>query len=325
MKKIFLMMAALACAGTALTGCDDNTDPKAQVPTEADKEFLNTPPTANFAYILNPGSADATETVTLTCSQPNYGVATIPTYAVQLSLDPDFAGTPTEWQYTGADATPLNFVELPNPGSSTTINIPARDVADAINACRGYNDLAQLSGAGYSDFAGKVYFRIRAYFANATADIADRYTIISNVVALNNVTAYATLRQPGYIYLVGAPEGWAGPTVGNAEHYNDWKLYEADDQIDSKIYSATFDIPAGKFQFRFYTALNDWDFNSVGSQDGDSPVDIAMKNGIYTGACVVGAGKGEGKGSWQIPDWAGGEVTITVNLKAKTVEFKKID
>lgn len=319
MKKLFMMIAALAFTGSTLTSCVENlTDPKAQQPT--DNNFLNTPPTANYTYDLR-----ATESVTITCSQPGYGVGTIPTYAVQLSLDPKFSGVPSQWAYNGSDATPQNYIELPATSSLTTIEIPARDMADAINACRGYNQLSQLSQPDYTDFEGPVYLRVRSYFPGASDDVYDLYNITSNIIALTHVLAYPTLRQPGYIFLVGAPEGWAGPTPGNAEHYENWKLFEADDKIGSEIYSATFDIPAGQFQFRFYSALQDWDFNSIGSQDGDSPVDIALNGqGIYSGACVFGPGKGAGKGSWQIPGWEGGQVTITVNLKAKTVEFKKI-
>lgn len=321
MKKIFSIIAALAFTGSVFTACekDNNEEPKAQQPT--DINFLNTPPTANYTYDLA-----NTESVTITLSQPDYGVGTIPTYAVQLSLSPDFNNVPAEWKYTGADATPTNYIELPSTSNKTAIEIPARDIADAINGCRGYNQLDQLEEAGYADYEGPVYLRVRSYFAGASEDVYDLYTITSNVICFKQVIGFKSLRLPGYIFLVGAPEGWVGPTPGNAEHYENWKLFEADDKIGSQIYSATFDIPAGQFQFRFYSKLQDWDFNSIGSQNEDNPVDIALNaDGIYSGACVVGKEKGEGKGSWQIPGWEGGEVTMTVNLKAKTVEFKKIN
>lgn len=318
MKKIFLMMAAALVAGVSMTACNDDSEPVAQIPTNND--FLNTPPTANYSIDLT-----QTSTVALQCSQPDYGgVATIPTYAVQISLDPKFATVPAQWAYTAGE--PVPYIELSNPTNSTNIEIKARDIADAINGIRGFTELEQFEEAGYTDYTGPVYARIRAYFGSGSDQQIQMYEILSNVVLLSaSVKAYPTLRQPGYIYLVGAPEGWVGPVPANADHYEDWKLYEADDAIDSKIYSATFDIPAGKFQFRFYTKLEDWDFNSVGSQDSDNPVTIAMKDGVYTGACVIGTGKGKGKGSWEIPGWTGGEVTIKVNLKAKTVEFKKVN
>lgn len=319
MKKLFIMMAALVGMSAAMTSCDEiDTDTRASYPT--DSNFLNTPPTANYTYDLA-----NTQTVTLTCSQPDYGVGTIPTYAVELSLDKDFKAVPSQWRYTGSDATPQNFILLPSTTNSTTIEIPARDIADAINACRGYNDLDQLDLPDYRNYTGPIYLRVRSYMAGATPDVADLYAITSNIISLTKVIGFKTLRQPDFIYLVGAPEGWAGPTPSNADHYELWKLFEADDNIGSQIYSATFDIPAGKFQFRFYSRLEDWDNNSIGSQNDDNPVNIELKDGVYTGACVVGTAKGEGKGSWQIEGWTGGQVTITVNTKAKTVEFKKIN
>lgn len=315
MKKIFTIIAALACIGSVFTSCekDNNEEPKAQVPTN--KNFLNTPPTANFTYIL-----DQTESVTITLSQPDYGVGTIPTYAIEVSLDPEFDGVPAEWKYTGTEATPQNYVELPSTSNKTTIEVSSRDIADAINACRGYNKLEQLDEDGYKNYEGKVYMRVRSYFAGAGEDIYDLYAITSNIISFTHMVGYKTLRLPGFIYLVGAPEGWAGPTAANADHYEDWKLFEADDKIGSQIYSGTFDIAAGQFQFRFYTALTGWDDDSFGSQADDAPVDIVMNaSGIYSGAGV------SGKGSWQITGWTGGGVTMTVNLKAKTVEFKKVN
>lgn len=316
MKKIFSIIAALAFVGSVFTACekDNNEEPKAQKPT--DINFLNTPPTANYTYDLA-----NTESVTITLSQPNYGVGTIPTYAVQLSLSPDFNSVPDQWKYTGTESTPQNYIELPSTSNKTAIEIPARDIADAINACRGYNQLSQLDEAGYTNYEGPVYMRVRSYFAGASEELADYYTIISNIICFKQVIGLKSLRLPGYIYLVGAPEGWVGPNIGASEHYENWKLFEADDKIGSQIYSATFDIPAGQFQFRFYTALSGWDAgDSFGAQESDSPVTIELNaQGIYSGSGVMG------KGSWQIPDWAGGEVTMTVNLKAKTVEFKKIN
>ena len=94
--------------------------------------------------------------------------------------------------------------------------------------------------------------------------------------------------------------------------------FESKDGIDSKIYHGTFDIPAGKFQFRFYTLLDNWEDNSWGPQKDDAPVAIKMTDGVFSGDIM------EGKGSFDIADWAGGWVKMTVNLKAKNVTFKAV-
>ena len=118
-----------------------------------------------------------------------------------------------------------------------------------------------------------------------------------------------------FIYLVGAPEGWTGPSEDNASHYEDWKLY---DMADDGNYTGTFDIPEGKFQFRFYKKLSGWDGgDSYGSQADDAPVDIEFTDGIYEGAAM------DGKGSWQDETWAGGKVEITVNINDGTVLFEQ--
>ncbi len=316
MKKNILFTAALAFVGMMFSSCENNTDPKVQVPTP-DQNFLNTPALAANTYVLN-----NTDGVEFTCSQPDFGgVATIPTYAVQVSLSKDFNSVPAEWKYNDPASTPQDFIQLPSTYTRTSFTVPAREIADAINGCRGYNDMDQLSEPGYRDYEGPLYVRLYAYFATADAATQEKYGVYSAPIEFMKVVGYPTIRQPGYIYLVGAPEGWTGPDEANAEHFEPWMLYEADDQIGTDIYRATFDIPAGQFQFRFYKALTGWDGgDSMGSQSEDNTVDIELKNGVYNGSLSV-----PGKGSWQVPGWTGGKVSMVVNVKAKTVEFKKVE
>lgn len=87
MKKILFMFAMLLSV-VAFTGCSDDEDPKAKQPTN--KDFLNVPPLSQQTYDLKTAG-----TVQLTCSQPNYGVGTNPTYTVQVSLSEDFSTVPT--------------------------------------------------------------------------------------------------------------------------------------------------------------------------------------------------------------------------------------
>ncbi|MBR5743871.1 MAG: hypothetical protein IKX94_00925 [Muribaculaceae bacterium] len=164
------------------------------------------------------------------------------------------------------------------------------------------------------DAVRTIYFRAKAQLEGIESS-----QITSNVVSLNKVRSYYAIQEPGFIYLVGAPEGWAGPTESAAAHYADWRLFESKNAIGSKIYSAVFDIPAGKAMFRFYTALTGWDADSYGTQVEDSPIDVAMVDGVYSGPMV------KGKGSYNIPDWEGGSMKITVNMsneKAMMVTFE---
>ena len=143
---------------------------------------------------------------------------------------------------------------------------------------------------------------------------------ITFTVNLNDMSNITVTMQAGnhattglkYIYLVGQPEGWSGPTEANAEHYADWRLF---DWKGDGVYSNTFDIPAGKAMFRFYTALGSWDENSLGAQEEDSPVDGEFTDNVFGGSYV------SGKGSWNFPNWAGGNMTLTVDTNKQTVTF----
>lgn len=308
MKKIFLLFATLLSVAT-FSGCSDDEDPKAKQPS--DNKFLNVPPLALQTYDLA-----NTTTVQLTCSQPDYGVGTNPTYTVQVALNEDFTTVPTGPDvFSAADA--KAFDEVPYTTTSTTLEVPAKDIANSISAVLGYTDISQYDGR--TPYSGPVYLRVRSYFPKLDGEMAEYYTVLSNPVELSNVISYASVRQPAWIYLVGQPEGWVGPTLDNADHYKDWMLYENDDEIGSDIYHGTFFIPDGEFQFRFYTELGDWNENSWGTQKDDNPVDIAFDGDTYDGPIV------EGKGSFQVPGWTANWVEMTVNLKAKSVTFTIVD
>lgn len=115
-----------------------------------------------------------------------------------------------------------------------------------------------------------------------------------------------------FIYLVGAPSGWTAPSADNAAHYEAWKLFDVE---GNGVYTGTFQVNAGEFMFRFYKTLSGWDADSFGSQAEDSPIDIALTDGVYTGAAT------DGKGSWNCPDWAGGKVEVKVDMKNFQVTF----
>ena len=140
------------------------------------------------------------------------------------------------------------------------------------------------------------------------------------VVNMNDLTV--TLEAGGvdtngkaFIYLVGAPSGWTQPSEANAAHYEAWKLYDLE---DNGVYTATFDIPADAFTFRFYKELTDWDGGaSYGSQAEDADVNIEMTDGVYSGDAM------DGKGKWNIPGWEGGKVAISVDTKNNKVTVTK--
>lgn len=294
MKKYINILMLLTAVVFGLCSCEDDKDPVLQKPTEF---VLNTPATANLYYQLASNG-----TLDLTFSQPNYGPGIIAKYFVQVSLDSSFS----------------SYETLSEEYTACSIQVPESSVAEAICKLRGIT-----SEEDYTDEAARpVYFRMLSQVSDyLTGDDASAYDIVSNVITLSQVKGYFALKLPGKIYLVGQPSGWTEPSAGNAAAYADWILSEAADAIDSKIYTGTFEIPAGQFTFRFYKALTGWDAgDSVGSQADDNPVAIDWIEGVgYNGAVVA-----PGKGSFQYADWTGGKIKIVVNLKTMTVEMTPV-
>lgn len=296
MKKISFLFASLV-AVLSLSSCEEDTYPRLEPDSIVpEQDILNTPATADMYYDLQEA-----ETVNLTCRQPEYGFSALTTFKVQVSLSPEFKSV--AMNEDGETAAP-DYVELNSAFTTTSMHVPCGELAEAICALRGIQ-----SEEGYTDEdARPLYIRLRAFIAQAEEETS----VISNIISLKAVKSYFAVRLPGYIWLIGQPEGW--DINGKAE----WRLFESTDAIDSKIYYGIFDIPAGNFQFRFYTATGDWESNSIGAQVEDSPVDIELVGGVYSGVAV------EGKGSWQVPDWAGGKVNITVDLNSMTVKFEQV-
>lgn len=307
MKKISLFFACLI-ASIAFISCEEDPEPRVKAP--ATNDFLNIPPTAeNFVYDLENCGA-----INLTCSQPDYGVAVIPTYAVQVSLSEDFATLPSaEWIYDETVAVP--YVELPFSSTQADMEVPAIDVAQAISTILGYKKIDEY--AGRTPYSGDIYVRLRSYFPTLGED---SYTnVISNVIKLK-VESFATVRVPGVIYLVGVPAGnWTEPSSSNADLFENWKLSETEDGIGSKIYHGTFYIESGQFTFRFYTALTGWENDSFGAKGPDEDEAITLTDGVYEGIIM------KGKGKYAYAGWPGGWLQITVDLKEYKVTFVEVD
>lgn len=293
MKKIASFFATLA-AVAALSSCSQDDSPVLQKPTEFK---LNTPPFAEQLYQLTEDGE-----LSFTCSQPDYGLGVATTYGAEISLTEDFAES--------------RKVTLTNP-LSATLTFSASETNLAILDMLGIVD--EDTWAPYADN------RVMPLYVRATAQAAEvEYSkISSNVVKLPNVEIYFAIPVPGYIYLIGNYLGdWIAPLPENADALKDWRLFEAETAIGSKVYSAVFTLPVAPM-FRFYTALTPddggkggWNANSFGSQAEDNPVDVALVDGELSTALV------EGKGSFNFPDFPGGEMTITVDMVNMTVKFQ---
>ena len=287
MKKISILFACLV-AVLSLNSCTD--DPAAVY--NAPSEFvLNTPALAAQYYELTEDG-----TLDLSWSQPDSGSAAAAIYKVQVSLVEEFT-----------DSTSM---ELSTEYSLCYAQVSEKEVAEAICKLRGITNEDDYT----DEDARAVYFRVRGYISGI-----ENSDIVSNVIKLNQVKEYCAIQSPGYIYLIGSVGGWTGPDAGNAAALAEWRLFEAADAIGSKIYSATFNMPAGSLTFRFYTELTGWDGGaSVGTQVDDNPITVDMSSGVYGGALVA-----PGKGSIQIDNWDGSPMKITVDMNVKSVLLEK--
>lgn len=282
MKKFAIYLAA-AVALTGAVSCSQDTDPKYQVPTQF---VLNTPALTDQYYELTAG-----KTFELTCTQPDYGYAAITHYNVDVCLDDKF------------EENTFETLEPTNP-TLAVMTFKDADLAVALCALNGITTEEQKDAYNAAP-AQKVYFR-----ANAWLEGVETSAIASNVVSINNVKGYFAVPMPSYIYLVGSPEGWAGPTESNAAHYAPWRIFEPQTAIGSKVFTGVFQIP-GSPLFRFYTKLTGWDADSYGSQVDDSPIEFELENDAFEGELV------KGKGSFSFPSFSGGEMTITVDMASK--------
>lgn len=280
MKKtsIMIAMAGMLAAG-ALGSCVRDTQPRIEKPTEF---VLNEPFEGNNTLVLSP-----TATLSLSWSQPDYGVGTVPEYQVEIAEDEAFT----------------NPIVLPTIYTAAKATLEGSVLAKQIQDAQGW-----ASSDDVPDTPLTYYVRVKSVIPNW-----EDGTIYSNAWPLS-LLPYYVVSAPRDLYLVGQPEGW---DIAGSDK---WILKETG--IETDIYEGSFDIPAGEFQFRFYTKTGDWEWNSVGSQDDDKPVDISLTDGEYTGEVFYDpTTKAAGKGSWQIPDWTGGVVTITVNMKEKTIRI----
>lgn len=287
MKKISLIFATIA-AVFAISSCSQDDSPVLQKPTEFK---LNTPPFAEQFYSLSDAG-----NISLTCSQPNYGVGVSTTYGVEISLTEDFAN-PRSMELSNSLMANLEF-------SAEKANLAILDMLGVVD---------EDTWAPYADN------RVMPLYIRATAQTAavEYSKITSNVVKLPQVEIYYAIPTPGYIYLIGNYlRDWIAPEPGNADALKSWRLFEDETAIGSKVYSGVFTMPAAPI-FRFYTALDKWDNNSVGSHKDDDPLEFALTDGVYEGAVVVG-----GKGSFSFPGFAGGEMTITVDLNTNKVKVQ---
>jgi hypothetical protein len=317
MKNKLLLGALLIGIASIFTSCKDDREynPTIQMPTTF---TLNTP-AATDQYIQLSGD----NTVHLTWSQPNYGYNAYVTYNVQVGLAQSDGSI--KWCQKDIKDDNGNVIGKEDDYLSTNFfecnaDISAEEIAMAINQIDGFTKIEDYVDQGFR----KIAFRVKAAIYEALTDLVPGSVIVSdNVVYLNYVRAYAAIKSPAFIYIVGNLNDWIAPNTGNAEALADWRLYETD--FGNQVFEGTFDLPSGMLQFRFYTYLDDWGSDedpkgSMGTQLSDKPIDCEWgADNSYTDSNLQ-----PGRGTWKFGSFAGGKTTFTVDMNTKSVKFSYV-
>ena len=311
--KNSLILAGLALATAfSFSSCKDDTQPRLK-PAEEGTFKLYEPADNNYTYFLDP-----TTTITLTTSgQPDYGVATVTRYQVQISLD-------NTWKEAvlneaGEEVTPATYYSLPTVGSQSVITVSCLEMALGINTLFGIHeeDDAYL----YDDSVRPIYVRVRAYVADPAypGGYLPYSEIYSNVMKLNKVQTFFVVPKPAEIYVIGDYQGWnISPNLEAADDKT-VAITEEEYGIGSDIYTGyvymtASNAAAGGGGFRFYKALGDWENNSLGSAaSGEDTNTFELEDGLFEGDIF------NSKANFALSNWEDGYMYITVNLNSMKI------
>lgn len=304
MKKLYIS-AFLAVAALAFTSCEADKEPVYHAPDPA-TFVLNTPPMANQLYVLEEGG-----TIDLTTSQPDYGVATVTNYSVDVTLDDQFI--------EASEGKEANYRTLtPKEPTQAKISLDDATLAEYLCQLQGINSFMEYPEGGLAPV--KVTMRAHAWISGVESS-----QCVSNDIVLNAVQLYNPFpRVPGHIYIVGTLTGdfdnpksdgsindqWVEPAAANSEFYSKWSIEETG--VGTKKYIGSVYVHEGEQYFRFYSKLDGWDADgtSIGSStNGEHNQPVTFSSTATSLNAVLG------KGNW-ITDasWKGGDVTFEIDL-----------
>ncbi len=168
------------------------------------------------------------------------------------------------------------------------------------------------------DGKGEAEASLTFSMAGSNAKIPGFGSEVEFVVDLNAMTA-RIIGGDNYafksLYVVGAID--QEPIAENEGYYKNWTLRET--ASGSDIFNGTFNIPVGKFDICLFPefTIDGWGAQALCA--GASDVELETNaSGVAAGKMMLMTGK---DGHWVIPDWEGGEVTITADMNSNMVEF----
>ena len=116
------------------------------------------------------------------------------------------------------------------------------------------------------------------------------------------------------IYLVGTPTGWKRPSVGNADDYANFKLY---DLQNNGVYVTVEPVAIGADSYW----RKDVELPSIGpkANDGDN-LEVTFTDGAFSGTAVPG------KGSWFVKTACNVNMSVDLSDKdAMKVTFTEVE
>jgi len=185
MKKYIKSTLLMLCGLCLFTACSDDNDSNPVI-TEPTEFVLNAPANANNQLDLA-----SSETITLTCSQPNYGFPAATTYNVYVA--------------TEADMSDAQLMEI--NAKAPKLELDAAVLASTLTT------MMLEKGKTEEDFpmTMPIYFQAEAVITATTGAAYEASRIKSNVVSLNNVALEFSLppvELPAELYIVGNFCGW---------------------------------------------------------------------------------------------------------------------
>ncbi len=222
MKHLYrIMMLPLLVLPLLLASCEKDTDsnPTLDLSHVSEGFVLNTPAyAANNTYDLA-----NSESVELTCSQPNYGegVPYVVRYYVQLAIDPTFKEAKNE----------AAFEELSTSFTTARMNVSAAEINNALV------NLYQTANPGKDvPETMPVYVRLRAVLDGTMTDSLG--LTYSNVITLNSVRASyqaPDAELPTNLFVIGS-------SIQNA--WNSWKEVPQAAGLKGNYFTVVY-VPAG--------------------------------------------------------------------------------
>ena len=266
MKNIYSIILVFICL-TFFWACDTERDnPVALTP---DTFVLNTPKYVSGIYDL-----ENTESIQLTCSQPEYGFTAATTYRVQVATQSSFQ----------------EFVALPTFYTSAKMEVSASEIAVALVGLLGITDEADFPTNEFP-----IYIRLSAELSDGS------HKVLSNIIELPKVKSYFALDpvvMPETMYLIGNVTNWSWdaattmvPVNGNAGKF--WAM---------QYLGQTSDNANAQIKFNKTKAWDDTAFGFNGASVDAASVSLASITTNDDGNFVVGN-----------PGWYIVVVTTTIN------------